>query len=48
MDTAFYATKVKVSKEDKARLKLMRHEILPKWNYTIRPHSRATKRTTYF
>ena len=46
--TAFYATKTKVSKEAKARVKLVRHQVLPKWNYTIRPHSGATKRTTYF
>jgi hypothetical protein len=48
LDRAFYATKRKVSKEQKARVQLMPHRALPKWNYTIRPHRKKTKRTTYF
>jgi hypothetical protein len=34
-----YLTKVKVSDEQMAGLNLERHEICPRWNYTIRPRS---------
>jgi hypothetical protein len=37
LDTRFYATKVKVSEEAKTTVRMSRHTILPKWNYTIRP-----------
>jgi len=37
MDTAPYATKRKVSPEDKKKVRLKPHTILPQWNYTVRP-----------
>jgi hypothetical protein len=40
LDTRFYPTKVKVSEEAKTTVRLSRHTILPKWNYTIRPRKR--------
>ena len=39
LDTRFYPTKVKVSEEAKASVRLLRHTVLPKWNYTIRPRN---------
>jgi hypothetical protein len=48
LDTTHYPTKVKASREAKAGVKLTRHRILPKWNYTIRPSACATKRPSYF
>ena len=38
LDKAFYATKVKVSEEEKAGVRMTRHRVLPQWNYTIRPN----------
>jgi Rhodopirellula transposase DDE domain len=40
LDTAYYATKLKVSAEDKAKVRLKVHKLLPQWNYTIRPRSK--------
>lgn len=40
LDTRFYPTKVKVSDDAKATVRLSRHTVLPKWNYTIRPQKR--------
>jgi hypothetical protein len=40
LDTRFYPTKVKVSEEAKSSVRLWRHTVLPKWNYTIRPRNR--------
>lgn len=40
LDTRFYPTKVKASEEAKATVRLSRHTVLPKWNYTIRPRKR--------
>ncbi len=40
LDTTHYATKVKVSAEDKAKVRLKPHRILPQWNYSIRPTSK--------
>jgi hypothetical protein len=40
LDTRFYPTKVKVSEEAKATVRLSRHAVLPKWNYTIRSRKR--------
>lgn len=37
LDRKVYKTKVKVSKQERAGIKLSRHDVLPKWNYTIRP-----------
>jgi Rhodopirellula transposase DDE domain len=38
LDTQEYPTQVKVSPEEKASIRLKPRGILPKWNYTIRPH----------
>lgn len=37
LDKTFHPTKVKVSEEEKAGVRMIRHRVLPKWNYTIRP-----------
>ena len=37
-DRKKYQTKCKVSPEEKENLNLRRHNLFPKWNYTIRPH----------
>ncbi len=37
LDTTAYATKAPVSEAEKAQVRLKRHKVLPKWNYTIRP-----------
>jgi hypothetical protein len=41
LDTTDYPTRVKVTAEQKAQIHLVRHRVLPKWNYTIKP---STKR----
>ena len=38
LDKHFYPTKVKVTDEEKATVRMTRHRVLPKWNYTIRPN----------
>lgn len=38
LDRKSYPTGVKLSAEDKAKINLVRHRVLPKWNYTIKPH----------
>lgn len=55
LDRRVYKTKLKVSDEEKAIMNLSRHEVLPKWNYTIRPEPKETdkrslmeKRGSYF
>jgi hypothetical protein len=40
LDTHDYPTGVKVSPEEKASIRLKPRDVLPKWNYTIRPHKR--------
>jgi hypothetical protein len=40
LDTTIYKTKIKVTEEQKASVRLKRHAILPQWNYTILPHKR--------
>lgn len=37
LDTADYPTRVKISAEQKSQIRLTRHRVLPKWNYTIKP-----------
>ena len=37
LDRKKYKTRVVVTPEQKATIQLMRHRMLPKWNYTIRP-----------
>lgn len=43
LDKRLYPTKVKVSDEEKACLRMTRHAVLPKWNYTIRPNKLSTQ-----
>lgn len=38
LDRTDYPTGLKVSAEEKAQLNLVRHRVLPKWNYTLKPH----------
>lgn len=40
LDKTAYKTKVKVSEAERVSVNLKRHEVLPKWNYTIRPRRR--------
>jgi hypothetical protein len=40
LDLRFYPTKVKVAEEAKLSMRLSRHTVLPKWNYTIHPRIR--------
>jgi hypothetical protein len=37
LDEGIYRKGQKVTKEDSDSLNLERHEILPEWNYTMRP-----------
>jgi hypothetical protein len=37
LDTTFYPTGVKVSKDEIAQLSIKKKRALPKWNYTISP-----------
>ena len=37
LDTTAYLTQLNVSPADKASINLVRHRVLPQWNYTIRP-----------
>ena len=39
MDHKFYATKVQVPDDEKARINEQRHPVLSKWNYTFRPNN---------
>ena len=41
LDQKTYATKVKVSKEQRARVNVKPRRVLPKWNYVIRPQGPA-------
>jgi Rhodopirellula transposase DDE domain len=45
LDTTHYPTRLKITKEQKQSLRLKRSNVLPQWNYTVRPR---TKRTSYF
>jgi Rhodopirellula transposase DDE domain len=38
LDTREYLKSGKVSPQDKARVRLRRHKVLPQWNYSILPH----------
>jgi Rhodopirellula transposase DDE domain len=44
LDTTDYPTGYKVTPEAKARVRLKPRRVLPKWNYTIWPHDKPTKR----
>ena len=37
LDSREYPTKVEVSKAEQQTIRLQRHKVLPRWNYTIRP-----------
>jgi hypothetical protein len=37
LDTAYYPTGTKASKNDLAQLSIRQKRVLPKWNYTISP-----------
>lgn len=39
LDRKRYRTKIKVTPEQKATIRLVKGRVLPKWNYTIRPHT---------
>lgn len=41
LDRKVYATQIKITAEQRASIRLTRHRVLPKWNYTIRPHNSA-------
>jgi hypothetical protein len=43
LDQKTYATKVKVSKEQRASVHVKPRRVLPKWNYVIRPHRGPAK-----
>lgn len=38
LDRKRYLTRLKVTPEQKATIRLRKHRVLPKWNYTIQPH----------
>ena len=38
LDTTAYQTGMKVSAQEKKRINLKAHRVLPQWNYTIKPH----------
>jgi hypothetical protein len=42
MDITDYPTGLTVTPEQKASLNLVRHRVLPKWNYTIKPRTRPS------
>ena len=42
-DRTHDATKVNVTREEQSGVRLTRHRILPKWNYTIRPQQTNTR-----
>jgi len=37
LSTKYYPTKIKVSDDKMAELDLLKHPILPQWNYTLLP-----------
>lgn len=41
LDTTRYETGLKITVEQKAQIKLKRHRVLPRWNYTIKPRNIA-------
>jgi len=43
LDRKEYPTRQKVAPEDKARVRLKPSRVLPRWNYTIRPHRSPTR-----
>lgn len=45
LDRKHYQTKLKVSPKHKVSIRLLKHRVLPKWNYTIRPHTFMSGKT---
>jgi hypothetical protein len=45
LDRKHYPTKVQVTPEQKKAICLVKHRVLPKWNYTIRPHAASSGET---
>lgn len=45
LDRKHYQTKVTVNTEQKDTIRLLKHRVLPKWNYTIRPHAPSSAQT---
>jgi len=43
LDKATYQTGLKITKAQKAQINLRPGRVLPRWNYTIRPHNRVRK-----
>lgn len=43
LDKRFYPTKVKITDEEKATVRMTPHRVLPKWNYTIRPNKSSAR-----
>lgn len=41
LDRKVYATELTITPDQRASIRLTRHRVLPKWNYTIRPHDSA-------
>lgn len=44
LDTTTYAIDQKISPEQRADINLIQHDVLPKWNYTIKPHASTRKK----
>lgn len=45
LDRKHYLTKVTLTREQKNAICLTKHRVLPKWNYTIRPHALSGRKT---
>ena len=45
LDRKRYRTQIKVTPKQKDFIRLVRHRVLPKWNYTIRPHAPPNGKT---
>ena len=39
LDRKVYKTGLKITPDQKAQINMTRHRVLPKWNYTIKPHA---------
>lgn len=45
LDRKHYPTKIKLTPEQMKAIRLVKHRVLPKWNYTIRPHAQSGGKT---
>lgn len=41
LDRKVYQTGLKITPDQKAQLNMTRHRVLPKWNYTLKPHAQC-------